>query len=279
MKIQVGLVLANPNQPRARFDQAEIDGLAQSMASPLVGLIQPIVVEQGVGEQLGKYILVDGERRVRAARQLGWEMIEAVIRPASNHNGMQRLAQAFVANEQRAAMNAMERARAYQTLLSELGSVKNVVACVGKSDATIYSHLALLEFEPEVQALFERSAIVPSPRVVAALKRLSAEQRVLTATRAAVRGVSEAVLLGMLGRAAQQKVVRDMPKWRPPTKAPEAPLKPGEHFTALSLIGARAIPEQIVAPILATCKACELYDMAGATTCRQCPLVDFLRRV
>ncbi len=85
MLIDVRKIAPNPQQPRTRFRQDELDELARSMQS--TGLIQPIVVEAGTA---GGFILVDGERRWRAASQLGWSEIDAVIREASK-NDVERL--------------------------------------------------------------------------------------------------------------------------------------------------------------------------------------------
>lgn len=270
MKIEIKKIIPNPQQPRSRFDQEQLDELAASMANPAVGLVQPIVVEPGDDDQ---FVLVDGERRLRAAKMLDWTHIEAVVRDRSNHNGTERLIQAFVAKEQRSDMNAMERARAYGTMIQALGSVAEVSRYTGKSNATIYSYLALLDLEAQIQALFERGALIVSPRVISALKRLEPSKRVPVAVSAASRGVSEAVFLAMCKRVEAKPVQRRQPR------ESAAALAPGEHFDALKLVGSKFLPEMVVNPARATCKACDLYDMASATTCRQCPLVDFLRRV
>ena len=104
--IAINRIFPNPDQPRTVFDQEELEGLAQSIKEN--GLIQPIVVEQA-GDC---FILVDGERRWRACQLAGLVHIEAVIRPASNHNGIQRLTHALVANIQRSSMGAIDEAHA-----------------------------------------------------------------------------------------------------------------------------------------------------------------------
>ena len=79
MKIPIEKVLPNPDQPRTIFDEMELHALAQSIQNN--DLIQPIIVEPA-GDQ---YILVDGERRLRAVKILEWKEIEAVVRKATNH--------------------------------------------------------------------------------------------------------------------------------------------------------------------------------------------------
>jgi ParB family chromosome partitioning protein len=274
MKIKLCLIAPNPRQPRRHFEKRKLAELAASMANEEVGLIHPVVVERGDGEQEGQFILVDGERRVRAARMLEWDEIEAVVREATNHNGRDRLIHAIVANEQRADMNSMERARAYKEMLDELGSIADVVRYVGKSDATVRNYLALLEFEPQIQMLFERGLILATGGVIAALKRLDAEKRLALATSAAIRGVSEQVFIRVC-----RKYELSLPRRRGPRKIVDAaPVKSGEHFSALNFVANRMLPDNIVEPATMTCEACDLYDFASLQTCRQCPLVDFLRR-
>jgi ParB/RepB/Spo0J family partition protein len=275
MKIKVAEIIPNPRQPRTRFERKKMAELEMTMGNPAVGQLHPILVEPGADEYLGKYIIIDGERRWRTAVKLGWDVIDANIREATNHNGQDRLIHAFVSNEQRADFNAMERARGYKAMLDELGSVDEIHARVGKSVSTIYSHLALLEFEAEVQALFERGAIVMSPGVIAALKRLDKERRIIVATRAATRGATEAVFLQLCKRQENAK----LPLRRLRKAAESAPVEKGKHFNALNLAPGRFLPEIVVKPAELTCQACDLYDMASGNTCRQCPLVDFLRRL
>lgn len=273
MKILVSKIFPNPRQPRTVFSQPEIDELAETMGDPRVGLVQPIVVEPGEGDT---FILVDGERRLRAARQLGWAEIEAHLSEGSNHNGVGRLICAFVANVQRADMGAMDKARAYRAMLDELGSVVEVQRVTGKSQTHVYSYLALLEFEPTVQAFFERGALSPTPNVVAALKRLDPESREEIVTRLAVRGVSEHVFLSICKQwyikpiaLRKKKVVEDADASRKVVSG---------NFNALHLVQQELSVENQAAA-RATCEDCELYDMASAATCRSCPLVSFLRRV
>jgi ParB family chromosome partitioning protein len=274
MQILISKIIPNPRQPRKRFNQKSLDELARSMNNPKVGLIQPIVVEIGAGENEGKYVIVDGERRFRAAKLIGWNAIDAVIRQGTNHNGAERLVHAFVANVQRDDMTAMEQARGYKAMLDELGSQEEVAAQTGKSKSTISGYMALLEFEPQIQELFDRGAIVVSPNSVAALRRLDPSRRVQIATSAAVRGASEAVFVMFCNRYGSTLRRKRVPKAESVT-----PVKAGEHFCCLNLVGSKMLEEPVAKAADLTCKACELYDMASPATCRQCPLVQFLRRL
>lgn len=113
--IAIDQIVPNPEQPRTLFDEGELQLLAQSITAN--GLIQPIVVEPaGDG-----YILVDGERRLRACQSIGWTEIEAHVRAATNHGGQERLAHALVANIQRAGMGPVDEALAYRKLVKKWG--------------------------------------------------------------------------------------------------------------------------------------------------------------
>ena len=271
--ILVSAIIPNPQQPRTRIDENELESLALSMSSPLGQLI-PIMVENDGGDI---YTLVDGERRWRAAQRLGWLEIDAIVRPLSNHAGTERLIQAFVANDQRSDMSSMDYARTYKIMLEELGSVEKVYRMTGKSSGTIYPYLALNDFEPEIQALFERKALTVTSRVVAALKRLPDDQRVRLALRAATRGVSEPIMLAMIKRfASNHGLSGPIPR---NDHIQERSLVSGEHFDAMALVPQKIIAVQVVDATKETCRKCELYGMADKTTCRQCPLVDFLRRL
>lgn len=274
--IPVDKVITDPGQPRKRFDKEKLEELAQSIKEN--GLIQPIRVED-LGD--GTYHLVAGERRLRAHQLLGRDTIEANIVALSNHNGRDRFAQAFVENVQREDMNAMEISNGYQVLLETLGSVKAVCRRVGKSDAHVYGYLALQEFEPEVKAFFERGLISVDPRVVAALKKLSSEQRIEVATRAAVRGSSSATVIVMCQhRSGIMPVARQAGRQagRQDTYISADETVSDGHFDALCMVKG-SFTENITTGARETCKACELYDMASPNTCRECPMVDFLRRL
>src|SRR6185369_7089197 len=98
-QIHISRVVPNPEQPRKTFDQAELDGLADSIREH--GVIQPIVVESCADD----YILHDGERRLRAAKLAGLKKIPAIVHPPLNGTGPQeRLERALVANVQRVEM-------------------------------------------------------------------------------------------------------------------------------------------------------------------------------
>jgi ParB family chromosome partitioning protein len=144
--VPVGAVAPNPKQPRTEFDQGGIDALAASIDS--VGLLQPIVVRaDGDG-----YVLVAGERRLRAAKQLGHAEIAAVIRQPTDDQT--NLTEALVENLQRLDLNPLEEAAAYQELLEEFAMTHDEVASrVGKSRSTVTNTLRLLQLPITIQRM------------------------------------------------------------------------------------------------------------------------------
>jgi ParB family chromosome partitioning protein len=144
--VPVGAVAPNPRQPRTEFDQESIDSLAASIDA--VGLLQPIVVRaDGDG-----YVLVAGERRLRAAKQLGHAEIAAVIRQPTDDQT--NLTEALVENLQRQDLNPLEEAAAYQELLEEFSMTHDEIASrVGKSRSTVTNTLRLLQLPIVIQRM------------------------------------------------------------------------------------------------------------------------------
>jgi ParB/RepB/Spo0J family partition protein len=269
MKVDIHLIIPNPEQPRTVFDQTELDGLAQSIREN--GLIQPIVLEQADD----RYILIDGERRWRACQFLGWTKIEAVVRPSSNHNGADRLTHALVANIQRSDMGPIDEARAYLKLIEQFGSANALAKKIGVSHATVSTRLAYLEFPDPVQTLINMRRLSMDTSTVSAMKQLTAEQQIRVATRAATRGWSNQTMRRLI--ALELKTGGGIQKRQ--KRAPAEPIKVNGHFNALALINGKELPEAIRAAAVATCQACSLYPEASPVICRECPLPDFLRRV
>lgn len=145
-EIAVDTIGPNPNQPRSGFDQGSIDSLAASIVA--VGLLQPIVVRpEGEG-----YVLVAGERRLRAVKQVGLASIAAVIRSESDDGT--NLTEALVENLQREDLNALEEAAAYKHLLEDFGITHDEIALqVGKSRSAVTNTLRLLQLPAPIQRM------------------------------------------------------------------------------------------------------------------------------
>lgn len=145
-QIPVARIDPNPNQPRTEFHSEAIDELAASIEA--VGLLQPIVVRvSGDG-----YVLVAGERRLRAVKQVGWNDIAAVIREETDE--ATNLTEALVENLQREDLSPLEEAAAFQELLEEYGMThEEVAARVGKSRSTVTNTVRLLQLPVGIQKL------------------------------------------------------------------------------------------------------------------------------
>lgn len=150
--LSIDRVMPNKKQPRQHFVQAEIDSLADSIRK--TGLLQPIVVRRRLGEpsgQLATYEIVAGERRWRAAKQAGLVKIPALLRQLSDRESLEI---GIVENVQRADLNPVEEAIAYQRLADEFGaSQAEIAARVGKDRVSITNALRLLKLPSGVQQL------------------------------------------------------------------------------------------------------------------------------
>ncbi len=142
--IRVESIEANPYQPRTRFDEESLAELAQSIKT--YGLIQPVTVRP-VGN--GKYQLISGERRFRAAQLAGLTEIPAFVRTVDDALSIQM---ALVENIQRTDLNAIEIALSYQMLMEECHFTQEELAVkVGKTNTSISNYLRLLKLSTPVQ--------------------------------------------------------------------------------------------------------------------------------
>ncbi|RMH67187.1 MAG: ParB/RepB/Spo0J family partition protein [Bacteroidetes bacterium] len=143
--IEVEHIRPNPYQPRRDFDEAALDELAASITQ--LGIIQPITVR---GMENGRFEVISGERRLRAARRAGLKRIPAYVRDADSEA---MLEMALVENVQREELNPIEVALGYQRLIEECGLTQEQVAQkVGKNRTTVANALRLLRLPPRIQA-------------------------------------------------------------------------------------------------------------------------------
>lgn len=142
--IHIESIEANPYQPRTKFDEEALQELAQSIKT--YGLIQPVTVRP-IGS--GKYQLISGERRFRAAQIAGLTEIPAFVRTVDDALSIQM---ALVENIQRADLNAIEIAMSYQMLMDECHFTQEELGSkVGKTNTTISNYLRLLKLSTPVQ--------------------------------------------------------------------------------------------------------------------------------
>ena len=190
-ELPIELVGRNPDQPRFDFNEAELEELAASMRER--GVLQPILVRPAPSEP-GRYQIVAGERRWRAAQKAGLSVIPAVVRDLDDR---QTLEAALIENVQRADLNAIEEAVAYRTLM-EIGerTQEDVSETVGKSRSHVANALRLLHLPPEVQALVlarklsagHARAIIGAPDVEALARRIVEEGLNVREAEALARG-------------------------------------------------------------------------------------------
>ena len=151
-ELPVELIVANPKQPRRRFDEEALQALAGSLGER--GVLQPVLVRAKPG---GTYELVAGERRWRAAQIAGLEKLPALVRP---HGDAESLELALIENMAREDLNPIEEARACAALVEELGLTREDVGRrVGRSRVAVSNLMRLLDLPDEAIQLLERSAL------------------------------------------------------------------------------------------------------------------------
>jgi len=144
VQLTVDQIIPNTFQPRTKFDEDKIKELAQTLKTH--GMIQPIVVRQKKDDQ---YEVIAGERRLRAAKLLGWQTISAIIR---NLNDTETASIALIENIQREELSVIEEAKAYSQLIKMHSLTQEALAQrLGKSQSTIANRLRLLSLPEEIQ--------------------------------------------------------------------------------------------------------------------------------
>lgn len=145
-ELPVSSISPNRRQPRSDFDEEALAALTASVRE--LGVLQPVLVR---ATGVGSYELVAGERRWRAAKRAGLQVIPALIRTTDDASSLE---QALVENIQREDLNPMDEAAAYQQLIEDFHLTHDEVASrMGKSRATITNTLRLFQLPPSVQRL------------------------------------------------------------------------------------------------------------------------------
>lgn len=208
-KINLDLIDPNPYQPRTEFNEEELVELAETIAQQ--GLIQPITVRKFNG----RYQIVSGERRTRAARLAGWTTIDAYVHELLSDKKMAEWS--LIENIQRVDLNAIEVAKSYEKLIENYGYTHDDLAkSVGKSRSAVTNALRLLKLPEQVQAWISEGKISQS----AARTLLSPE---ISDPEAVARDIIEK---GMNVREIEQ-ISKDKKKEKAPKDpAVETPLDP-----------------------------------------------------
>ena len=202
-EIELALIDTNPHQPRTRFEAEELEGLAQSIRE--LGIITPITVRACGG---GRYQIISGERRCRAARMASLAAVPAYVMEADDRN-MQIMA--LVENIQREDLNAIDIAAAYQNLASEYELTQDKISeMVGKKRATIANYLRLLKLPPEIQ-LAVREQIITMGHAKALMGIEDAEMQKDIARRIVEQELSVREVEAMIKKLQQPSILPSKP--------------------------------------------------------------------
>ena len=197
LEIPVDKIERNPFQTRTQFDEEKLAELTASVAAS--GVVQPIVVRALKGDQAGRYQLITGERRWLASQRAGKATVPAIVSDATN---VQAMEMTIVENLQRADLNPMEQARAFQRLSRDFHMTQEQMATrTGKDRASIANFLRLLRLPETVQQHVESGELsFGHARALLALEHAdaihAAAQKVLT-LHLSVRG-TESYVQGLL---------------------------------------------------------------------------------
>jgi ParB family chromosome partitioning protein len=143
----------NPDQPRKTFSQASLDELAESIRRH--GLLQPLLVHE---QETGKYIIIAGERRYRAAQIAGLTQVPVIVRTPNDSD--RHLELSLVENIQREDLDPIEEAQAYLKLMEISGATQERVAeIVGKNRVTVANAIRLLRLPENIQAAIKQGII------------------------------------------------------------------------------------------------------------------------
>lgn len=203
-EIDIDLLTPNPRQPRLQIDEQRLEELAQSIRSN--GVLQPILVRH----VQGRYEIVAGERRWRAAQRAGLLKVPITVREVADDK---LLEVALVENVQRENLNAIEEAQAYRRLADELQwSQETIAAAVGKDRATIANYIRLLRLPAEVRNEVAAGAIAMGhARALLALSDDAAQRRI----------GREIVSRGLSVRETEALVRRESTPPAPPPPSPK----------------------------------------------------------
>lgn len=199
-EIALDKIDANPNQPRTTFDAEALDELAASIKE--YGVVQPITLREMDG---GRYQIISGERRWRAAKSAGLTTIPAYIKTATDETLMEM---ALVENIQREDLNAIEISLSYQRLIDDYKFTQERLAeKVGKKRATVANYLRLLKLPAEIQLGLKEGKIDMGH--ARALVGVNDTKRMLQLYEMTVR---DGISVRKLEEMAQQKVASESKK-------------------------------------------------------------------
>jgi ParB family chromosome partitioning protein len=213
-------IAPNPDQPRRRFDEAELERLADSIRRH--GVLQPVVVRRAPPGAAKPYELVVGERRWRAAQRAGRASIPALVQDVEPS---ELLEVALVENVQRRDLNPIELAHAFRSLLAAGHTQDEVGERVGLDRSTVANHLRLLELPKELQEDVELGTLSLG-HAKALLQLANPERR---------RQLRDRIMAEALSVRASEALARTL-------GAPAASRRPASRTPAASASGAKTDP-------------------------------------
>jgi ParB family chromosome partitioning protein len=199
----------SPEQPRRKFDDAQLAELAESIR--VHGVIAPLVVRPRPASDGGGYFLIAGERRWRAAQRAGLQDVPVVVQEVDTQQAFER---ALVDNLQRTDLGPLEEAAAYQRLIDEFALTQEQVAeRIGKDRSTVANSIRLLKLPPVVRQLVEDERLTMGhARALLGFERAAEMER-------AARAV---VAKGLSVRATEALVKKSREPAKPAKRAPES---------------------------------------------------------
>ena len=264
IEVAIDHIVPNPNQPRVHFDEESLSELSASIRE--IGVLQPVLIREA-GD--GKYELIAGERRWRAARRAGLTLIPAVLGTVDQRGSVER---ALIENLHRQDLTPLEEAAAYQQLIDDFQLTHEQVATrVGKSRAAVSNTLRLMSLPAGIQALLADGRLSAGH----AKALLGTPDRTLQEQLA-----RQAVAEGWSVRALEDAVRGPVAA---PSDEPEAPTKSGSAGTGTD-VATRKLPppgllelEQLLADYLSTRVSVSMGTKHGKVTIEFADLEDLER--
>ena len=238
--IELSKIKPNSFQPRHQFSEESIHELASTLDKD--GLLQPIVVR----EKEGNYEIIAGERRLRAAKQLAWTKIPAIV---NNIDDSQAASLALIENLQREDLNPIDEAQAYSNLMKLNNLTQTTLAQnIGKSQSYVANKLRLLKLTPKVQSYLASGEI--SPRHGRCLVGLSEKDQ---------GRVLDEILANNLNVSDTEKIVKNVDQYFAGKKVKDKEKEQAEQTRR----AANRIPKDLKVQINTIKKAIKLAQQSG----------------
>lgn len=252
LQVDIDLIDPSPYQPRTRFREDALEELARSIQSS--GIVQPLVVRRIAG----RYQLIAGERRWRAAQRAALSRVPVVIREVPEERAVEMT---LVENLQREDLNPIEQARAFQRLIEDFTLTQEQVAeRTGKDRATIANSVRLLKLEEAIQDLIEENHITAG-HARALLAFSDSTERLAVARKIVRSGMTVRQLERLAARSSKPRITPPARQIDPNTKAAIEELQ-REYGTRVFITPPRASrPGQLALEYYDNSDLTRIYDL------------------